>query len=76
MRRRQFITILGGAAATWPLTVRAQQPERVRRVVVWMARAVDEAEEQRRVTAFRQGLQALGWTDGRNIRTDYRWEAR
>jgi ABC-type uncharacterized transport system substrate-binding protein len=74
MRRRQFITLLGGAAATWPLTARAQQPERVRRVVVWMARAVDEAEEQRRVTAFRQGLQTLGWTDGRSIRTDYRWE--
>ena len=74
MRRRQFITILWSAAVTWPLTVRAQPPERVRRVVVWMARAVDEAEEQRRVTAFRQGLQALGWTDGHNLRTDYRWE--
>jgi putative ABC transport system substrate-binding protein len=74
MRRRQFITILGGAAATWPLTARAQQQERVRRIVVWVARQADDAEEQRRVTAFQQGLQALGWTDGRNIRPDYRWE--
>ena len=72
MRRRQFITMLGGAAAIWPLTVGAQQPERVRRVVVWLARA-DDAEGQRHVTAFRQGLQALGWTDGDNIHTDYRW---
>jgi putative tryptophan/tyrosine transport system substrate-binding protein len=73
MRRRQFLTMLGGAAATWPLTARAQQPERVRRIVVWVGRA-DDAEGQRHVTAFRQGLQALGWTDGHNIRTDYRWE--
>ena len=72
MRRRQLITILGGAAATWPLMARAQQQERVRRLVVWLARA-DDAEGQRHVTAFRQGLQALGWTDGHNIRTDYRW---
>src|SRR6266540_6432399 len=74
MRRRQFITILWSAAATWPLTAHAQQPERVRRIVVWVARQADEAEEQRRVTAFQQGLQALSWTDGRNIRIDYRWE--
>jgi putative ABC transport system substrate-binding protein len=71
MQRRQFITMLGGAAATWPLTARAQS-ERVRQVVVWLARA-DDAEGQRHVTAFRQGLQALGWTDGHNIHTDYRW---
>jgi putative tryptophan/tyrosine transport system substrate-binding protein len=74
MRRRQFITMLGGAAAMWPLTARARQPERVRRIVVWVVRAEDDAEGQRLVTAFRQGLQALGWIDGRNIRTDYRWE--
>jgi putative ABC transport system substrate-binding protein len=73
MKRRQFITMLGGAAATWPLTARAQQPERVRRVVVWLGRAEDDAEGQRHGTVFRQGLQALGWTDGRNIRTDYHW---
>ncbi len=69
MRRRDFITLLGGAAA-WPLPLRAQQ--RVRQITVWMGRAND-AEGQRLVAAFRQGLQALGWTDGRNIRTDYRW---
>jgi putative ABC transport system substrate-binding protein len=74
MRRRQFITMLVGASATWPLTARAQQQERVRRIVVWVGRAADDAEGQRQVTAFRQGLQALGWTDGHNIRTDYRWE--
>jgi putative tryptophan/tyrosine transport system substrate-binding protein len=74
MRRRQFITILVSAAAIWPLTARTQQHERVRRIVVWVGRAEDDAEAQRQVTAFRQGLQALGWTDGHNIRTDYRWE--
>src|SRR5207249_1710265 len=56
----------------WPLAARAQQVDRVRRIVVWLGRA-DDAEGQRHVTAFRQRLQALGWTDGRNIRTDYRW---
>ena len=78
MKRRQFITMLGGAAATWPLMARAQPQERVRRIVVWLTSAEDgdpiqRADGQRAVTAFRQELQALGWTDGRNIRTDYRW---
>jgi putative ABC transport system substrate-binding protein len=75
MKRRKFITLLGGAAASpmlWPLAARAQQPGRMRQIVVWMGRA-DDAEGQRQVAAFRQGLQALGWTDGRNLRTDYRW---
>jgi putative ABC transport system substrate-binding protein len=71
MRRRNFITLLGGAAA-WPLPLRAQPSGRVRQIIIWMGRAND-AEGQRLVAAFRQGLQALGWTDGRNIRTDYRW---
>jgi ABC-type uncharacterized transport system substrate-binding protein len=70
MRRRQFI--LSGVAAVWPLAVRAQQSERMRQIAVLMGSA-DDAEGQRHLTAFRQGLQALSWTDGRNIRTDYRW---
>jgi putative tryptophan/tyrosine transport system substrate-binding protein len=71
MQRRDFITLLGAAAA-WPLPLRAQPSGRVRQITIWMGRAND-AEGQRVVAAFRQGLQALGWTDGRNIRTDYRW---
>ena len=72
MRRRQFITLLGSAAA-WPLAARAQQGERMRRVGVLIAIAADDPQSQRRMTAFVQGLQELGWTDGRNIRIDTRW---
>jgi putative tryptophan/tyrosine transport system substrate-binding protein len=71
MKRREFITLLGGAAA-WPLAARGQQPGRTRQITVWMGRGND-AEGLRNGSAFRQGLQALGWTDGRNVRTDYRW---
>ena len=71
MKRRQFITLLGGAA-TWPLASRAQQPDRVRRIAVLMGIA-NELEGQKRVTAFRQGLQAAGWTEGLNVRIDYHW---
>jgi putative ABC transport system substrate-binding protein len=74
MRRREFISLLGGAAA-WPLAVRAQQGERVRRIGVLMNLAADDPEGQARLTAFAQGLQQLGWTDGRNVRIDYRWAA-
>ena len=74
MRRRQFITLLGSAAA-WPLAARAQQGERMRRVGVLIALAADDPQSQRRMTAFVQGLQELGWTDGRNIRIDTRWTA-
>jgi putative ABC transport system substrate-binding protein len=74
MRRRQFITLLGGAAA-WPLAARAQQGERMRRIGVLMTVAADDPESQRRMTAFVQGLQELGWTDGRNVRIDTRWSA-
>ena len=74
MRRREFITLLGGAAA-WPTAVRAQQPERMRRVGVLMPLAADDPQSQRRMTAFVQGLQELGWADGRNIRIDARWTA-
>src|SRR5215831_15920657 len=72
MRRREIITLLGGAAA-WPLAARAQQGERVRRVGVLMAATGDEPENQARIGAFQQGLAALGWTDGRNLRLDIRW---
>ena len=70
MRRREFILALGGAAAAWPLAARAQQPERMRRIIVLMGIAND-AEAQARAVALRQGLQVLGWTVGRNIQIDY-----
>ena len=72
MQRRQFITILGGAAA-WPLTARAQQGERMRRIGVLTAgSAADDPDGQARSAVFLQGLQQLGWIDGRNVRIDYR----
>ena len=74
MRRREFITLLGGATA-WPIAARAQQTERVRRVGMLMSLAADDPESLARLTAFLQRLQELGWTDGRNIRIDYRWAA-
>jgi putative ABC transport system substrate-binding protein len=75
MKRRAFISLLGGAAATLPLAARAQQPERMRRVGVLMSQAADDPEGQARLTAFAQGLQELGWSVGRNLRIDYRWAA-
>ena len=75
MQRRKFITLLGGAAAAWPLTARAQQPERVRRIGVLMTVAADDPEGQARIAAFQQGLQQSGWTVGRNVRIDTRWGA-
>jgi putative ABC transport system substrate-binding protein len=75
VRRREFITLLGGAAVAWPLAARAQQGERMRRIGVLMTLAADDPEGQARLTAFVQGLQELGWTDGRNVRIDYRWPA-
>jgi putative ABC transport system substrate-binding protein len=73
MKRRQFITLLGGAAS-WPVTARAQQPERMRRIGVFMG-AFDENDAARKtyVSAFAQALADLGWTDGRNVRMDLRW---
>jgi putative ABC transport system substrate-binding protein len=71
VRRREFITLLGGAAA-WPLAARAQQPERVRRIGVLMSLAADDPEGQARLAAFLQGLQELGWTDGLNVSVDVR----
>ena len=76
MKRREFITLLGGAAAAWPLAARAQQPERMRRIGVLMGAIADGPEGQARIAAFQQGLQQLGWTDGRNVRIDIRWPRR
>jgi ABC-type uncharacterized transport system substrate-binding protein len=75
MKRRQFITLLGGAAAAWPLAARAQQPERMRRIGVLMHLPENDPEAQARMQAFRQGLQQLGWAEGRNVRIDYRFGA-
>jgi putative ABC transport system substrate-binding protein len=74
VRRREFITLLGAAAA-WPLAARAQQGERVRRIGVFMSLAADDRQAQARVAAFLQGLQELGWSEGRNMRIDIRWGA-
>jgi putative ABC transport system substrate-binding protein len=71
MKRREFITLIGGAAAAWPLAARAQ--ERVRRVAVLMFTTPDEPESQARITALAQGLQEAGWVVGRNVRIDVRW---
>jgi putative tryptophan/tyrosine transport system substrate-binding protein len=73
VRRREFITLLGGAAAAWPLTARAQQSDRMRRVGVLMAHLNDDPEYQARIVAFQQALALLGWTDGRNVQIDIRW---
>jgi putative ABC transport system substrate-binding protein len=73
MNRRAFITLLGGATAAWPLRARAQQPNRMRRIGVLMAYAESDAEGQASVAAFKDGLQKLGWTEGRNMRIDTRW---
>jgi putative ABC transport system substrate-binding protein len=75
MRRREFIGLVGRAAAAWPLSVGAQQLERVRRIGVLMNFAADDAEGQSRFAAFLQGLQEFGWADGRNVRIDLRWGA-
>ena len=72
IRRREFITLLGGAAA-WPIAASAQQPDRMRRIGVLVNLAEDDPEMQLWLTAFRQGLEKLGWSEGRNVRIDYRF---
>src|SRR5262245_20778377 len=72
IRRREFIMLLGGAAA-WPLTARAQQAERVRKVGVLMSLAEDDPEDRQRRVAFQQALRQLGWNEGGNLSIDYRW---
>ena len=75
MQRREFITLLSGATAGWPLAARAQQNERMRRIGVLMNRVTDDPEGQAYITAFLQGLQQLGWSEGRNMQIDIRWGA-
>ena len=72
-KRREFITLLGGTAAAWPLVARAQ-PDAMRRIGVLMGPAESDPQAQSEIAAFRQGLQKLGWT-GRNVRIAYRWAA-
>jgi len=73
MKRREFITLLGSAAAVWPLAGRAQQPERARRMGVLFSLAEDDTESVARRAAFEQALKGLGWINGGNLRIDYRW---
>src|SRR4029434_3780039 len=75
MRRREFITLVGGAAAAWPLTARAQQGERVRRIGVLILYSQTDREGQARIAAFLDTVRSLGWRDGRNVRIEYRWSA-
>jgi putative tryptophan/tyrosine transport system substrate-binding protein len=80
VRRREFIRLLagtsvGGAAMAWPVAARAQQPEKMRRIGVLMPGAADDPESKARVAAFQQTLREFGWTEGRNVRFDYRWGA-
>jgi len=71
LNRRAFSTLLGGAAAAWPLAAHGQQSQRMRRIGVLMPLAADDPEEQSRLTAFAQGLQEFGWSEGRNVRIEY-----
>src|SRR6516225_9489661 len=73
MRRRDFITLCGGVAAAIPLPSRSQQPEQIRHIGVLMNLSSDDPEGKGRADAFLEGLGELGWTDGRNLRVDYRW---
>src|SRR6202048_5263415 len=73
MRRRDFIKVIGGAAAAWPIDARAQQPERMRRIGVLMLYPENDSEGQLRATAVREGLQKLGWVVGRNVQIDFQW---
>ena len=73
MRRREFIALFGGTAATWPLAARAQQPERMRRIGILMTFPPTNAEMQARVRAFREELRKRGWAAGVNAQFDERW---
>jgi putative ABC transport system substrate-binding protein len=73
MKRREFITLLGGTAAAWPLAALAQQPDRMRRIGVLMSASENDSEYQAYLAAFEEGLQKLGWSEGRSIRIDHRW---
>jgi hypothetical protein len=73
MRRREFFGVLGGSIAAWPLALRAQQPERVRRIGVLYSLAEDDPESVMRRAAFERAIKELGWINGGNLRIDYRW---
>src|SRR6476660_9345743 len=75
MKRREFITLLGSAAAAWPLAAGAQQTERMQRLAVLMPHAEGDRQGQAFIAAFREELQKLGWAEGRNLRIDTRWAA-
>src|SRR5262245_65860904 len=75
MRRRGLITLLGGAAAAWPLPARAQQREQMRRIGVLVSAVEGDPKQLEYITAFAQGLAGLGWTVGRNVGSEYRWGA-
>jgi putative ABC transport system substrate-binding protein len=75
VKRREFVTLLGGAAAAWPLAARAQQVERMRRIGMLMAWAESDPEVQPRIAAFMTTLRELGWVDGRNCRIEFHWSA-
>src|SRR4051812_12230634 len=73
MKRREFITLMGGAAAAWPIAARAQQDAAVRRIGVLTSLAESDPEQQARLARFRDGLERLGWSEGRNLRVEYRF---
>ena len=73
VRRREFITLLGGAAVAWPLSARAQQSERMRRIGILVGLSANDPQGQATLATLLQALQLLGWIDGRNVRIDYRW---
>ena len=75
MTRREFITLISGAAAVWPFAARAQQPERIRRVMFLHSSAENDPEVQARIAAFRQGLETLGWVENRNVQIEHRFSA-
>jgi putative ABC transport system substrate-binding protein len=73
IERRKFLATLGGAAGAWPLGAGARQRESIRQVAVLIGPAESDIEAQRRIAAFRERMQGLGWVDGRNVRFEYRW---
>src|SRR5215475_10196959 len=75
VRRRDFIKLIAGSAAVWPVAGRAQQGERIRRIGVLLPTSADDPAGQARLALFTQALQRLGWTDGRNVRIETRWGA-
>ena len=73
MKRREFITLLGGVVVTWPVAARSQQRDRIRRIGVLVNLTEDDPQEKARLAAFRQELEKLGWSEGRNVRFEYRF---